>query len=689
MLSWQFIKNHLFGTILVLSIIPTSFAQIPGISETINLQEVTTKMEQSQGIDKIKAFIETGDYYYNQADFSFALSHYQSALIFSQKIRHNQLTLTCLYRIGLIYQVIEKYKEANDYQIEALKIAELTNQHPEIIQTNYQIGSNYLIMSNYELALVYFLQALDVAKNTNDNAYQMSLYFKIGELHHLIHNYKKADEYFKSSLNLAKELKDTEKEAKNLDFLGKNSQACQEYNEALLYHQQALVKWEELSDILQQAKSKEQIGNSYLSLKNYNEALTYFFEALETYKLNLSNTNSLQISQSIASLYLEQNNTDSALVYLNQSLEFNKKIQNTQLRANNYKLFAEYYSIKEEYQKSLENYKRYIMIQDSVLDAERIREMARIQLLFENESQRQDYIELQEDFRGLQEIQNLKDTNRLNTIYTLSTVIILGILLLFVVYNRSRLKGKLYQELEYKVSERTEDLQNLAQKLSQTNEELDTFLYKASHDLQGPVATLDGLVNLGLKETENESILLYFNRQKTILKGMELLLFKIIEIGEIRNHQIRKEDVFLKKYLRRMLRSMSRMEGYKNVSLRLDVPDDVATFTDLEMLDITLDNTLRNAIFYSYKSGMSSPQITVNAEKDSRNTIIRVIDNGEGIPNNIQHKVFDMFFRGSNHSTGFGLGLYKAKIAIQKVNGNIYLESSEPGHTAFIIEIPH
>lgn len=138
-----------------------------------------------------------------------------------------------------------------------------------------------------------------------------------------------------------------------------------------------------------------------------------------------------------------------------------------------------------------------------------------------------------------------------------------------------------------------------------------------------------------------------------------------------------------------MLRSMSRMEGYKNVSLRLDVPDDTTAFTDLEMLDIALDNTLRNSIFFSYKSGVSTPQITVKVEKDIHSTIIRVIDNGEGIPNNIQHKVFDMFFRGSSYSTGFGLGLYKAKIATQKMNGNIYLERSELGYTSFIIEVIH
>jgi K+-sensing histidine kinase KdpD len=64
-------------------------------------------------------------------------------------------------------------------------------------------------------------------------------------------------------------------------------------------------------------------------------------------------------------------------------------------------------------------------------------------------------------------------------------------------------------------------------------------------------------------------------------------------------------------------------------------------------------------------------------------------DNGNGIPQEFSEKIFDMFFKGTNQSSGFGLGLYKAKNAIEKLGGEIYLYNSSHNHkTVFIISIP-
>ena len=74
--------------------------------------------------------------------------------------------------------------------------------------------------------------------------------------------------------------------------------------------------------------------------------------------------------------------------------------------------------------------------------------------------------------------------------------------------------------------------------------------------------------------------------------------------------------------------------------------------------------------------------------QDKEGINVRVSDNGEGIPEDIQHKVFNMFFRGTMNSDGSGLGLYIAKEAATRIQAKITLNSKLGKGTEFIIHMP-
>ncbi|MFN3315687.1 MAG: sensor histidine kinase, partial [Raineya sp.] len=65
-----------------------------------------------------------------------------------------------------------------------------------------------------------------------------------------------------------------------------------------------------------------------------------------------------------------------------------------------------------------------------------------------------------------------------------------------------------------------------------------------------------------------------------------------------------------------------------------------------------------------------------------------VEDNGIGIPKDYQQKMFDIFFRASEASQGNGLGLYIVKKAVEKLNGEIAVESEVSSFTRFMIMLP-
>ena len=65
-----------------------------------------------------------------------------------------------------------------------------------------------------------------------------------------------------------------------------------------------------------------------------------------------------------------------------------------------------------------------------------------------------------------------------------------------------------------------------------------------------------------------------------------------------------------------------------------------------------------------------------------------MIDNGQGIETKHLAKIFDMFFRATQNSTGSGIGLYIVKEIVQKMNGSIEVESSPGRGSKFFITLP-
>nr|WP_246838373.1 ATP-binding protein [Leptospira selangorensis] len=94
-----------------------------------------------------------------------------------------------------------------------------------------------------------------------------------------------------------------------------------------------------------------------------------------------------------------------------------------------------------------------------------------------------------------------------------------------------------------------------------------------------------------------------------------------------------------------------------------------------------------NLILNALEAMKQRGNLTISAEKKGKYVEVRVIDNGPGIPLEIQKKIFEPFFTTKQHGEGTGMGLGITKSIIEKHNGTISLES-EPGRTCFTIVLP-
>jgi signal transduction histidine kinase len=115
-------------------------------------------------------------------------------------------------------------------------------------------------------------------------------------------------------------------------------------------------------------------------------------------------------------------------------------------------------------------------------------------------------------------------------------------------------------------------------------------------------------------------------------------------------------------------------------ALRLDIPTGVLMLTDPTALEVVLRNLLDNAVKYSDPAAV---QVVVEARVDDSRVVIRVRDQGIGIPAQHIKLVFDRFYRAPLESVasrrGTGLGLYVASQLVRHLGGKLEATSGGPG----------
>jgi signal transduction histidine kinase len=252
-------------------------------------------------------------------------------------------------------------------------------------------------------------------------------------------------------------------------------------------------------------------------------------------------------------------------------------------------------------------------------------------------------------------------------------------------------------ELEERVRERTDELlkKNLELEsknleLKKTNNDLDNFVYTASHDLKGPIANLEGLIAILNSKIKPDPI------------SEESKLFDLIRISIAKFNTTIKdltEITKVQKDLEADLETVSFQEVADDIKsdIRKLITDAKATFKEeflvpeiiyaRKNLRSILYNLITNGI--KYRSPERSPFIQIHTYLENEYIILCVQDNGLGLSANQQSKLFNMFKRLHTHVEGSGIGLYIIKRIIENGGGKIEVESKLGQGTTFKIIFKH
>ena len=227
--------------------------------------------------------------------------------------------------------------------------------------------------------------------------------------------------------------------------------------------------------------------------------------------------------------------------------------------------------------------------------------------------------------------------------------------------------------------------QNIA--LSKANKELDYFFYAISHDLRAPLASVLGLIELMKMEEDPKQINHYLNLQESSIRKMNDFIFDIIHIAKNARQKLESEPIHFHQLIGDVFLQHEFNEDSQKIEKIIQINDEIPFHSDSTRLKIILNNLLSNAIHYS-NTTKEHPQIKIDIQTSHKNAKIIVWDNGLGIPDEYQKKVFDMFFRGTDAKPGTGLGLYMVHEVVSKLGGQISLKSEVGNYTEFTITLP-
>lgn len=236
------------------------------------------------------------------------------------------------------------------------------------------------------------------------------------------------------------------------------------------------------------------------------------------------------------------------------------------------------------------------------------------------------------------------------------------------------------QQLEERVELRTADLKK-------SNEELDNFVYRVSHDIRAPLSSVLGLVELIENEKDPTQIGLYLKMATSSINKLDGFVKDILNYSRNSRMKIECKEIDFSEILDSVLEEMQYMNKAERLQIIRDFYIKSPHYNDPRRLHIIFRNLFSNAIKYqNMREGNPFVRIQIIAEEEA---VIIVEDNGMGIAANQVDKVFDMFYRGSDVSTGSGIGLYIVKETVDKLNGCISLQSELGVGTTFTIKLPN
>jgi signal transduction histidine kinase len=578
---------------------------------------------------------------------------------------------------GQILRRMDRLDEAMAIFDELLPIAKRNN-----LEQHYKLMLNSLAIAHtdrgeYHKALECHFQSLQIREREGDKGEISITLDNIGLVYYKLNDYTKAIEYYERSIELKEQAEGDYGEYITLINLGHCYIGLNRFEKARQQFAEGLKVCGDECPVNLRIDAEYGLGLSHFRERDLDLAMTHLNNS---YKMAVGTDNKRFQAENLillSEIAIDEQQYDSALVKLNNAERLAQASGYTKLLIDIYRHLSTLYKKEENFEKASFYQDKYIELKDSIFSEGLIKNIASIQTKLE---ERENIKTIATQDEELEKQRNLN--------VAIIIIAVLATALVFMLFRSNRARRRANERLDSEVKAATKDLKAANQLLAEVNKELDHFIYKTSHDIRGPLATLKGLCNVALTDVEDSTALKYLNKLDFTATQLDTLLRRLQKINQINNASVQMQDINFST----IVDHVEILEGRKGLPPRLtllrEIGDNIRFSSDRELVTLILENLIANAVKFHDTSDRVDPFVKVRIEQNDDDVVIRVIDNGIGIGEVDPEELFHIFARASERSMSGGIGLYLSRRAAQKLGGKIDLHSTAEGYTEVVVTLP-
>lgn len=473
-------------------------------------------------------------------------------------------------------------------------------------------------------------------------------------------------------------------------------------SEALPYLTDAVHLYAKINDYKFHIKSLSLLGNLYEGFHDFKNAYLAYNKALEEAENHQNKDLISDIYLSLSGINLKSDKISKASQLIDKCIKLKEELQQEEKLANAYYLSGKIKSKAGNLEKAGYCFKIALSLFTQFnMQAGMVESMEKLGGVNYKLGKIQEAINLLEEAVELAEKGNLK-TSLFKCHHLLFQC--------FKPVNTSKALFHLERYVELKEEENTKYIKNLvsgyeaishmediekdaeieqekASIIEKKNTELDSFFYRVSHDLKGPIASLLGLSDLVDKDIKDPEARKFFKMYDHQIRRLNMIVMELINITELNYRDIKLTPINFYEIVDNCISAYAYLPNYSKISFTIDIESNLYFKSEWYIINTILQNLIENSIKY-IDVDKSQPKIDVVIFKRKDHIIFKVIDNGKGIEHEHQSKIFGMFYRASEEGSGTGLGLFILKRAIERLKGDVTVKSEPKIGSTFEVKIP-
>ncbi|WP_430400601.1 ATP-binding response regulator [Flavobacterium sp.] len=552
-------------------------------------------------------------------------------------------------------------------------------------------SGKYFLNLESDMSLQYANKALEYSIKLQEYELAAKSYNLIGLNFADFADEKKAIDYYKKGLEYAnKTSNDTIKCWLTNNIANLYSYSKIDFKESIKYYKLGLNYSVKFNDEYEITFNKLNMVTAYFSMGDYQNGIVYLNEVKKYVDTKGDVEAKITLNSLYADYYKQLNQDDKAESYYLKSLEYcsqnDVEFINTHV-SNTFKDISDFYFKKKDFVKAYDYLKKHDSLQDIIYNEQRTKEVT-----VEGHKIEKDEVKRKiEQIEAEKVIQDEKlFTTKIIIILFFIIFTILFLLLFSLIRNN---KDKVRSNLKLKIA--NEELLIAKEKAEEASNIKTQFISNISHELRTPLYGVIGMTDIIEEEHKELRGSQHLKSLKFSAKYLLALVNDILKVYKIEEQKIVLENVLfnLEDEIETIIDSLKIIATTNKNEMSYEIDKNIPEFLygDKIRLSQILINLISNSLKFTNNGTIKVLACAENINGNHINLVIKVIDNGIGIPVKYQDVVFDKFVqieRKEDDYQGTGLGLTIVKKLVELFKGSIRLESEEGVGTTFFVNLP-